>query len=235
MDQNFWQDYIVALQFFSQVLQDSPDKELLRALADDELLEDFQEWDCLRPCEGLDTTASMQALIAGYGGTAQDGAGQGGKRGQRDLDQLYLDLHTDHLALFSGPEPKAAPWESVWREKDRLLFGESTEAVANTYLDWGIRIEQAGHEPEDHLGLELAFMCYLLQVMQEDPEVTGADDRTAGDALAAFLRHHVLLWADDCLRTASEAAATPFYAHIPVLCRALVHNLEKDLQGEVAE
>lgn len=229
MDANFWQDYIVALQFFSQVLQNSPDKELLCALQDDELLEDFREWDCLRPCEGVDTRAALEALIASYGG-----AGQGGN-GDQSLDQLYLALHTDHLALFSGPEPKAAPWESVWREKDRLLFGENTKAVAKTYLGWGIRIEQAGHEPEDHLGLELAFMCYLLQVMQEDPEVTGADGKTPGAALAAFLRQHVLLWVDACLCTASEAATTPFYAHVPVLCRALVHNLEKDLHGDVEE
>lgn len=220
MDTNFWQDYIVALQLFSQVLQNSPDKELLRALADDELLEDLSQWDCLRPCEGLDTEASMTALVAHYGGARQG-----------SMDQLYLALHTDHVQLFSGPEPKAAPWESVWREKDRLLFGQSTEAVANTYLDWGIRIEQAGHDPEDHLGLELAFACYLLQVMQEDPEVTGADGKTPGDALAVFLREHLLLWADDCLRAASSAAVTPFYGHVPVLCRALLHNLAADLDG----
>lgn len=159
MEQEQLTQYVVALQFCSRIFQNSPDEDLLRGVIGGGLLQGFGSWACFRPSElaeklwggALDPESRAAALAAAYPAEAV----------QDSCRALYLDMHMDHLALFSGPQPAAAPWESVWREKDRLLFGRKTQEVRDCYREWGIAAERDGHEPEDHLGLELAFILFL--------------------------------------------------------------------------
>lgn len=133
----------------------------------------------------------------------------------------------DHLRLFSGPDPLAPPWESVWRERDRLLFGDCTAEVARIYANWGLEISQEGREPQDHLGLELCFLGYLLQLGQENnAECRGKEAlREAG----AFLWDHILRFAPQVLDEASKQAQTPYYREVMDACASLLKDLEQML------
>ena len=225
MDGKILDELLVALRFFSQVLQRSPDEGMLRQIIENGLFEDFRGWACFRPAEagersplaGTDPSQSLAILAEKYASAAAAG----------DYRRLYLDLHLDHLSLFSGPAPKAPPWESVWREKEKLLFGEQTDKVLNFYADWGIGIDNAGHEPEDHLGLEMAFALFLLRASVDEPSPRSGRGLSPRAALALFLEDHVLPWAGLCLEKAREEAATDFYREIPVLCWTLLGNLSQ--------
>lgn len=94
---------------------------------------------------------------------------------------------------------------------EELLFGEQTRNVSNTYLDWRMRIANASREPEDHLGLELSFVAFLLQTIHEgDPATVSLKGISASEELRAFLENHLMAWAGDCLAKAATEAATPF-------------------------
>ena len=122
----------------------------------------------------------------------------------------------------------AAPWESVWREKDRLLFGRKTQEVRDCYREWGIAAERDGHEPEDHLGLELAFILFLVQNM--GGVIASSQGQSPEAALAAFMDGHILAWAGDCLKKTSECASTVFYREMSALCCLLLGNVRALVQ-----
>lgn len=227
MNQEILKQYMVALQFFSQVLQNSPTKDLLSHITQEGLLNDFQGWECFQlpsgrkfsPFSGLSLNKSIKALVQAYPAGSED-----------DMHGLYLQLHLDHLRLFSGPTPMAPPWESVWCEKDKLLFGKHTEEVFNFYAAWEVVIENAGHDPEDHLGLELAFALFLLQAMHGGQSVMSDQGQTPHEALLFFLERHILAWAGLCLKKASKEAESVFYQKVPELCWVMLNNLHADLE-----
>jgi len=71
-------------------------------------------------------------------------------------------LKWDYRRLFVGPDRlKAYPWESVYLGKDHILFDEQTIAVRQLYRRFGLQTARQRREPEDHIGLELAFMAHL--------------------------------------------------------------------------
>lgn len=232
--------YLIALQLCSRVLQESPDEDFIKQIARDNMLAHLHTWDVFRqpgqetelPGYGaLNAGEAAEKLAAMYSLQAVE------ERFEERADatdtklwrRLYLQLHLDHMALFSGPSPLAAPWESVWRERDKLLFGEQTQKVLEFYRSWGISIENEGHEPEDHLGLELAFAAFLLQRFLADPQSLSTMGQSPLESLTVFLGEHILPWAGLCLSCVQEKAETAFYREFSVLIRVLLLNLRQDL------
>lgn len=112
------------------------------------------------------------------------------KRG--DID----DLHSSYNRLFIGPhELCASPWESVYVNRERLLFQESTLHVRHAYAAQGFIPAKYPHVADDHISLEADFMARLGFRAAEAYEAGDID--TAKKALAAsldFLRGHLLKW-----------------------------------------
>ena len=238
MDQEQLTHYVVALQFCSRIFQNSPDEDLLRNVIGGGLLQGFGRWACFAPSEQAEKL--WGGALAPEGSAAALAEAYPAQCAQGSCRALYLDMHMDHLALFSGPQPAAAPWESVWREKDRLLFGRSTQEVRDFYWEWGIAAERGGHEPEDHLGLELAFVLFLVQSMAASFASSGASygvscsGQSPQAALADFMDRHLLTWAGDCLKKAAECANTVFYREMSALCCLLLGNLRASVAGRPA-
>ncbi len=196
--------YLIVLQFCGNVLQSPPDKALLRHLHEHRL---FADWP-LQPAS-KEAAAALKELARDNSVAPYDAAA----------------LRQDHLLLFSGPTPVARPWESVWREKDQLLFGEQTALVRECYQRWGLAAEDAGHSPEDHLGLELAFCAVLLHKAVEE------GNAAALPALAAFLDEHLLQWAEPCLRAVAASEAGNFYRCLAPLCLDALSSLRSQIRA----
>ena len=254
--------YIIALYICSKLLQSAPDQDFLTKIRNDEL---FSAWP-LEPVspearEALAELAQVYGQAGGqvyaqtYGGAAADaervGTGDsagditgniaGGITGQTGNDAALAAeaqlLHQEHLLLFSGPAPLAPPWESVWREKERLLFGEQTVLVRQCYNEWGLELVDAGRSPEDHLGFELAFVVHLLQAwaargVQGTQDTGGAQsDAKILEALTDFLDEHLLQWAEPCLRQVMKSATLPFYRGVGLLCLDALFGLRERLDS----
>lgn len=222
------ESYRIALHFFSCILQNAPDEKLFHTIIEQDLFDSFFEWECFATppkLSGAFKDISPSACIASLSKKYTK---------EKSNDDFLAELKAvslDHLTLFSGPSPVSPPWESVWREKAQLLFGEQTQKVASLYTDWGISINNEKKEPEDHLGYELSFICFLLQKIKET-SISTEIKQSAKNTLISFLEEHVLMWAGSCLEKASTSAKTVFYAENMKLCFVAIINLFENITSQ---
>jgi TorA maturation chaperone TorD len=195
----------LAYSFLSRAFYESPSKELIDTLAADEL---FDAW----PLETSHTEAETGlALLRNFCATWRS----------EDLGAL----EHDYLQLFVGPgHLQAAPWESVYRSPDHLLFSPDTLAVRHEFQRFGMPIPNLGSEPDDHLGLELRFIAHLSElgltaIDHDRPDVLDV----AITEIRSFLSDHLLQWAPECLNLVIEKAESDYYrgcAHLALGCLA---------------
>lgn len=184
------QEQALAYHFLGRCFYEAPRAEWLAALAGDRL---FEAW----PFPSRDDNAAAGlALLAAF---------------CADWDPARLGaLEWDFNRLFVGPgEMLAPPWESVHRSKTKLTFQEPTLQVRALYERFGVQAPAVHREPDDHLGLELAFVATLsdLAATADDaPQLTRCFE-TQRD----FLRDHLLSWAPTCLALVEKHTETDYY------------------------
>ena len=133
----------------------------------------------------------------------------------------------DWLRLFAGAgAPEAPIVESVYTEPNSTMFGRSTIAVHREYARWGLKFERSGKEPDDALGLMLAFCAHLMReqvrgIQESDAASAGA----AATALEQFLAQHMLPWVSAWRFLVNEHAKTDYYRGVG----DLVFGLERAL------
>lgn len=235
--------HAVALRFLGQVFLNGPvDGGLVHALREGL----FAEW----PVASVGTT-SRQALemLCGLAGPAAEAVYPGGDSAR--WDAVAQDLERDHAQLFVGPEIAVPPWESVWRDKDRLLFGESTFAVRAAYARFGLGADRPGNEPDDHLGREFGFLGHLAGLAASGAEApesrafmespTTLESPTSKgfptfmpdtlDAARAFLDDHLLMWVPMVREAMQRAARTPHYVALGLLAEGAARDLHADIHA----
>lgn len=131
-------------------------------------------------------------------------------------DQAFLDLQTDYTRMFVGIQKVLAPvWESVYFSEKRMVFQEETLKVRNWYRRYKLEPEKLYQEPDDHIGLELAFVAHLaqmgLQALEQNDE---ASFQQALDAQRDFLSEHLLRWGFKWAELVDMHAKTNFYRGI---------------------
>jgi TorA maturation chaperone TorD len=117
-------------------------------------------------------------------------------------------LSIDHAALFVGPfELPAAPYGSVYLERQRRTMGDSTMMVQRFYREAGLSIDVA--EPPDHIAIELEFLFYLCRKEAE----AGASEQTQRyrTLQAAFFNQALLPWMKPFCSAIRSATTNPFY------------------------
>jgi len=188
------EEQAIAYHFLGRCFYEAPRAEWLAAFAGDRL---FEAWPF--PSGDDRTTDAGLALLTTF---------------CRGWDPTQLDALTwDFNRLFVGPgEMLATPWESVYRSKTKLTFQEPTLQVRALYERFGVRAPAVHREPDDHLGLELAFVATLSDLAAQ---ATAKDDATrltrCFEAQKAFLRDHLLAWAPACLALVEKHAETGYY------------------------
>ncbi|MEG0070925.1 MAG: Tat proofreading chaperone DmsD [Raoultibacter sp.] len=130
------------------------------------------------------------------------------------------DLIWEYRRLFIGPAPKPAPpWGSVYTDRECVVFGESCLALRQWMREVGIQRATEEQTPEDHIGILLLLMAWIVQ---NKPEV-----------LEDFLRLHVLPWSSHFLEALTDAAEQPFYEGLARLTRVSLEGLQRELALEV--
>lgn len=125
----------------------------------------------------------------------------------------FLDLQAEYTRLFVGTGRVLAPlWESVYFNEARLIFQEQTLQVRKWFRSYGLEPEKLNSEPDDHIGLEMAFVSHLanlgLQALDQ------GDDVKLEELLAAqrqFMSEHLLRWGSRWCSLVEENAKTDFY------------------------
>ncbi len=119
----------------------------------------------------------------------------------------------DWLRLFVGLGAPLAPvWESFYTEPTAAMFGRSTIDVRAAYRAWGLEFERKAHEPDDSLGLMLAFCSYLMECEIRSASVSDASGAAeASSALEDFMVKHMLPWASAWRFLVQDHARTDYY------------------------
>jgi TorA maturation chaperone TorD len=90
------------------------------------------------------------------------------------------------------------PYGSVYLDKERRLFGESTSRYCNFLQQQGESLTTDQHEPEDHIGLMLLTIARLAKEKNND-------------AIKQLVSDHLLTWAGYYLMKLQQSATMPFY------------------------
>jgi TorA maturation chaperone TorD len=119
-------------------------------------------------------------------------------------------LSLDHAALFVGPfELIAAPYGSVYLEKNRRIMGDSTIEVQRFYQDAGLSIEMK--EPADHIAIELEFMYFLCAKEAAALSEGEEDEASRLRALQAEFFLKMMGWIPQFCELIRAGAGTEYY------------------------
>jgi TorA maturation chaperone TorD len=137
------------------------------------------------------------------------------------------ELRVDYTRLMLGVDRVLAPpWESVYFSEDRLVFQEQTMQVRAWYRRFGVEAANHEQEPDDHIGLEFAFVAHLAQqalVALEQQEQAAFEHVLA--AQREFLSEHLLKWAPQWCNLVQSQANTDFFRGIALLTKGILAEL----------
>ena len=203
-----------AYRFLGKAFYEAPTAGLLGQLKQDDL---FADWplDCSNDAmkNGLET---LQAFLREW--HAED----------------FNVVRRDFAHLFIGPKRlPAPPWESVYRNEERLIFDKETLQVRLLYRQFGMDVPTERNEPDDHFGLEMMFVAHLCQIALEGIRTEQAyyTDLSLA-AIDSFFRDHICAWAYDYLADVTEAANTPYYRGLSLLASGTITHTTQSWQIE---
>ena len=146
-------------------------------------------------------------------------------------DDEFEAISFDYNHLFVGPaHVLAPPWESVHFSADRLIFQKETLHVRDWYARYGLALVYLGHEPDDHIGLELEFLAQLNRLAIE--AIHAGDSAGASHLLGAqrdFLSEHPMRWAPKWCQSVITQARTDFYRGIAMITFGALDELAATL------
>jgi TorA maturation chaperone TorD len=209
--------------------------------------------------EDLSARRDVYALLARLFGREVDGellgalreggvlAGEDYDNGALSLMRGYLagegasvlDLARDYAKTFCGAGSTkmdaAYPFESVYTSENHMLMQEARDGALAWYHRFGLGKNESWHDCEDHLGLELEFMAYLVGSCLEAAEAH--DDVRAAELMAAqrdFAREHLANWLPEFARDADRKARTDFYRGLVRLASRYVDDDLAALESALA-
>ena len=149
----------------------------------------------------------------------------------------FHELSADYTRLFVGAERVAAPvWESVYFNKDRMVFQHQTFEVRAAYARYGLEVDALSHEPDDHLAYELLFIGRLAGLARDrlvDGDGEGAR-RIVAD-MVSFAVCHPLTWVPRWREVVEQKARTDFYRGYAGLVEASLCQLETEFAPALAD
>ncbi len=200
-------EYIFPLEFFSKILTEAPSQDMLDYLVQEQII---KNWPLpIDDEQGKDSLELLERVL------------------EKAPENLYEDLKEDYFTLFEMSPARCHIHESVWLSNDNLLYDEQTFAVRACYAKYGLQAVDSERGPDDHLGLELSFVAYLLNRYEEQEE--GRTEVLAD--IQYFLDEHLMKWGPKCLEKISQEAGTDFYCAVGLLLLSTLTQLTEQLQA----
>lgn len=149
----------------------------------------------------------------------------------------FHELSADYTRLFVGTERVVAPmWESVYFNKDRMVFQHQTFEVRAAYARYGLEVDALSHEPDDHLAYELLFIGRLAGLAHDRlAEGDGDGARRIVADMVSFAVCHPLTWVPRWREAVEQKARTDFYRGYAALVEASLRQLETEFAPALAD
>lgn len=133
------------------------------------------------PTFGDDAVAESVAACASFAQAA----------GEDDVEGVAVE----YTRLFVGPpSPAAPPWETLYRAEGATVgFGEATFQMRALLRDAGLELSNENHQYEDHMGIELLYLCEMCRRQADELLTSGRKlapirDGETGEKSAPALR-----------------------------------------------
>lgn len=118
---------------------------------------------------------------------SNDEIGKGLQLLSQFTDEDIEELEFEFNRLFVGPNQLVvSPYESTYRNTERVIMQSETIAVRRFYEKAGLVLAKKNINPDDHIALELEFVCYLLE--------NSLEDETHYEFYQEFLKAHLFHW-----------------------------------------
>lgn len=141
----------------------------------------------------------------------------------------FDDLHWDFTKMMIGPfDLVAPPWESVYVQKEAMLFQKCTMDVRKTYEHFGFQKEASNIEADDHIGLELDFLYHLNHLSLQSAKEENIQEVSYLIAQQEkFINEHLLAFVPELSKRIIINSDTTFYSG---MAKVLKHYLQLDSQ-----
>lgn len=128
-------------------------------------------------------------------------------------DQLDHLLKTEYARVFilAGG---VRPYQSVYLGESKMLMQEPWVAVKKFYQNCGLKLENPGLHPEDHVSVEFTFMLYLFE-------------RDNYKAAAEFFEQHISRWLPQMLEDIINYPYADFYRDVARLGQTFIKMEQK--------
>jgi len=137
----------------------------------------------------------------------------------------YELLRKDYLRLFPGTgKPLAPPFESVYRGNEHLIFDNITSEVRNFYRKHGWESKFRNKIPDDHLGIELLFLIYLVEKFIN--ENINEYKNIIPDEIRLFIKEHLISWVPQWNEDVQRHALTMGYKGIALLTLSSIEDID---------
>ena len=142
---------------------------------------------------------------------------------------LVMDENSiyEYNKLFVGPgKLLASPFESSYRNQLGLVMQDETVAVRNFYKKIGVEVKGKNGVPDDHLALELEFICYLLaQAAKQIDKEQSASPNEYLLLYKLFFVQHIKPWVYEHCNDVLLHGVNPF-------CHGMAEIFKEFLEGE---
>ncbi|HBT95361.1 MAG TPA: hypothetical protein DEB24_04375 [Coriobacteriia bacterium] len=121
-----------------------------------------------------------------------------------------------------GPgTPDAPPWETLYRDGGKVLFGQPTFDMKKLFTEQGYKVGAATHQFEDHIGFELLYVA--LRYAEHGGELSN----TTAREITGFIYKHPLSFLERMQNKAEESCrvkpgAPGYYPALLALTRAIL-------------
>ncbi|WIK64797.1 TorD/DmsD family molecular chaperone [Gleimia hominis] len=132
-------------------------------------------------------------------------------------------LQQDHLYLYIGVGPALAqPYESPYVSEEAIVFDTATLQVRAAYEKYGFQAPHLGTDPDDHIGLEIAFLAALAGKYAADGKAQPSLVRDA----QAFFDQHLMAFAPKVIAASREHAQTQIYRALADLTEGFIEQYQ---------
>ena len=147
--------------------------------------------------------------------------------GAEEGEQLAMAREYTRLFISAFPHVIAPPYGSIYLEKDRLVYANSTSEVLRFYDETGFTLKEDLKDLPDHIAHELEFMGTLAG---EECQASGSEKIKLEEIQMNFLSRFILPWVPTFCEKVAEHSRNSFYHHLGNLTKEFI-NFEKNYLG----
>lgn len=134
-------------------------------------------------------------------------------------------MQVDYAALFVGPfELLAAPYGSIYLDRNKRIMGDSTMAVLQLYREVGLKVDV--RDAPDHIAIELEFMHYLYSLEAEAVQNSDHEKEIRMANLRAyFLSTCLAPWVHPFCQSIKNGTNNVFYVNLADCLEAFIAEI----------